>query len=75
MKEVILNPYASSLFNACKKQALPLVHSSPPLELSINEAIPFVTHRAAPVPVHFQEEVTISPIPLEENYQFTLVYF
>ena len=58
LKDWILERYGSSSFNNCNEQPLLLVCLSTPLELFINpKAWPIITHREAPVPFHFQDEV------------------
>ena len=58
LKKWILERYRSSTFNTCNDQQLPLVISSPPLSLFIDPgARPTVVHKAAPVPIHFKDQV------------------
>ena len=54
----IRETYRASSFNTCNNQALPLMKSSPPLELFIDkEAKPVACHKAAQIPVHFKQQV------------------
>ena len=54
LKEV----YASSAFNRCERQPLPVMNGSPPCRLFVDaEAKPFAIHKSRPVPVHWQEQV------------------
>jgi hypothetical protein len=46
IKALIMDHYASSCFNQCKTQPLPLMSSSPPLRLNIDpKAKPVACHR------------------------------
>ena len=57
MKSFLLKYYASTVFNICECQPLPLL-PGPPLRFNIDEdAIPVACHRVTPVPIHFQERV------------------
>ena len=58
LEDFILRYYASSAFNQCEKQPLPLMDGHPPLKLHVDEnAKPFAIHKARPVPLHWQQEV------------------
>merc|ERR1712130_736069 len=58
LKEWILERYKSSSFNVCPHQPLPLVTSSPPMRLYMEEsARPVAIHKAPPVPVHWEAQV------------------
>ena len=58
MKEYILNRFASSAFNTCQRQPLPLMQGSPPLRLHVDpEAKPVAVHQPAQVPLHWEEKV------------------
>ena len=58
LKDWILTQYASSAFNQCSHQPLPLMQSSPPLELHINPKIkPVATHKPRPIPLHWMTNV------------------
>ena len=55
IKEYLLNRYSSSAFNVCEMQALPLMSSSPPLQLHVYpQARPVAVHVPALVPIHWQ---------------------
>ena len=58
IKEYILKRYASSAFNTCQRQPLPLMKNSPPLRLHVNkDAKPVAVRNPAQVPLHWQEAV------------------
>jgi hypothetical protein len=58
IKAAILKHYASSCFNQCETQPLPLMTTAPPLRLNINpEAKPVACHKPRPVPIHWQKQV------------------
>ena len=58
LKKWIQERYASSAFNVCTHQVLPLVNSSPPLRLFVDpDAKPVAVHKPATVPLHFTKEV------------------
>jgi transposase InsO family protein len=58
LQQWILDFYASSAFNQCECQPLPLMQDSPPLKLFIDPAAePVAIHKARPVPIHFQAKV------------------
>ena len=58
LKQWLLNRYASSTFNVCEHQPLPLIQSSPPLQLHVDpEATPTAVHKPSLVPLHWQEPV------------------
>ena len=58
LKEWILDYYKGSSFNKCPHQALPLVKSSPPMQLHLQEdAIPVAIHKSSPVPVNWEDQV------------------
>ena len=75
LKHWILDRYASSTFNVCPHQPLPLMEG-PPVSLMIEDgAKPVVHHTPIPVPLHWQEEVyaglmrdvalgVIEPVPI-----------
>ena len=57
LRDYLLNHYASSTFNTCEHQPLPLMHG-PPLELHVDpKARPFAVHTPASVPIHWAEKV------------------
>ena len=57
LKQYLLDHYASSTFNTCEHQPLPLMHG-PPLELHVDPAAkPFAVHTPASVPIHWSEKV------------------
>ena len=52
-----LPQYASSTFNTCEDQPLPLMHS-PPMRFMVNpDDVPLAHHNPIPVPLHWQDEV------------------
>lgn len=58
LKQYILQRYSSSAFNCCEKQTLPLMDSSPPLRIFVDEnATPVAVHTPCQVPLHWQTEV------------------
>ena len=58
LKRLIEERYAASAFNQCEHQPLPLMTSSPPLQLHVDsKAIPVAVHKAVPVPIHWQQQV------------------
>jgi hypothetical protein len=57
MRGWVLDRYASSTFNTCPHQTLPVM-LGPPVEIHLEEsATPRACHTAATVPVHWQEKV------------------
>ena len=57
LRQYLLDHYASSTFNTCEHQPLPLMHG-PPLELHVDPtAKPFAAYTPASVPVHWAEKV------------------
>ena len=57
MKNLLLKHYASSTFNTCQHQPLPLMHG-PPLELHTDPNVkPQTIYTPASVPVHWKEQV------------------
>ena len=75
LEKWLLDYYASSTFNVCHHQALPMM-SGPPMHLMIDPAsTPVAHHTPIPVPIHWQEEVkagldqdvslgVIEPVPI-----------
>ena len=58
LKDWILKQYASSAFNQCEHQPLPLMRDSPPIKLHVDpKAKPFAIHKSRPVPIHWREQV------------------
>ena len=58
LKGWILQHYASSAFNHCEHQPLPLMRDSPPINLHVDpNAKPIAIHKARPVPIHWREQV------------------
>ena len=58
LKQFLLNRYASSTFNVCGHQPLPLLKGSPPLKLHVDpNARPRAVHTPAVVPLHWQAAV------------------
>jgi hypothetical protein len=57
LRQWLLDFYASSTFNVCPHNRLPLM-AGPPLALMVDpEARPVAIHTPIPVPIHWQEEV------------------
>ena len=77
LQQYLLDHYASSTFNTCEHQALPLM-DSPPMRLMINpDATPTAYHSPIPVPLHWQDAVkagldrdvrlgVLEPVPIGE---------
>ena len=77
LRQWLLRYYASSSFNTCDHQTLPMMEG-PPLRLMINpNAEPVAFHSPIPVPLHWQEDVkagldqdtrlgVIEPVPIGE---------
>ena len=73
----LLNYYASSTFNTCEHQPLPLMDTLP-MKLMVNpDATPIAHHSPIPVPLHWQDEVkagldrdvelgVLEPVPVGE---------
>ena len=58
LKQFLLDRYASSAFNTCSQQPLPLIKGSPPLKLHVDpNAKPAAVHVAPQVPLHWQAPV------------------
>ena len=58
LKSYILERYASSAFNCCEQQALPLMDSAPPLRLFVDEqATPVAALTPSKVPLHWAKDV------------------
>ena len=57
LEKFLLGYYASSTFNVCPHQPLPMM-SGPPMKLMVDpNAIPVAHHKAIPVPIHFKDKV------------------
>ena len=57
MEEWLLHRFASSTFNTCPHRPLPCM-TGPPVEIHLEDGvIPRAVHTAAPVPIHWQEQV------------------
>ncbi len=77
LQQWLLDYYASSTFNTCEHQPLPLMHG-PPMHLMVNpDAPPVAHHTPIPVPLHWQEDVkagldrdvalgVLEPVPIGE---------
>jgi hypothetical protein len=77
LQQWLLDHYASSTFNTCEHQPLPLMQS-PPMRLMVNpDAVPVAHHNPIPVPLHWQNEVkagldrdvelgVLEPVPVGE---------
>ena len=58
LEDWIREKYASSAFNQCSHQPLPLIKSSPPLKLYVDEsARPVAVHKPVPIPMHWMKQV------------------
>jgi hypothetical protein len=58
LKQFLMDSFASSTFNVCEHQTLPMLQSSPPLRLHVDpSAKPVAVHRPSAVPLHWQEPV------------------
>ena len=58
LKKYILDRFQSSAFNCCEHQPLPLMDSSPPLRLFVEDkAVPVAVHTPSQVPLHWQADV------------------
>ena len=56
-KSVILEHYASSAFNRCTRQKLPLMKGEPLPIPTRTDARPFAVHQHIPIPLHFRDRV------------------
>ena len=77
LQQWLLDYYATSTFNTCEHQPLPLMHG-PPMRLMVNpDATPVAHHTPIPVPLHWQEDVkagldrdvalgVLEPVPIGE---------
>ena len=58
LKQYILERYATSAFNCCEHQPLPLMTDAPPLRIFVDpEASPVAVTSPGPVPLHWEEQV------------------
>ena len=58
LKQWVLDRYASSAFNQCEHQQLPLMKDSPPIQLHVDPtAKPVAIHKPRPVPIHWRDKV------------------
>ena len=58
LKEFILKRYASSAFNTCEKQVLPLMDTAPPLRLHVDkQATPIAAMNPGTIPIHWATDV------------------
>ena len=58
LKQYILDRFASSAFNTCEYQEIPLMNGSPPLRLHVDpKAIPVAVHTPVQVPIHYKDAV------------------
>ena len=77
MRAWLLERYKGSTFNKCPHQKLPVMHG-PPVEIHLQDGVkPLACHKAASVPLHWQEKVhadlkrdealgVIEPVPMGE---------
>ena len=57
LKELLLSHYASSTFNTCSQQSLPLMHG-PPLEFALKrDAVPKAIYTPSVVPRHWEDKI------------------
>ena len=50
--------YASSTFNVCKHQPLPMMRGAEPMRIYLkDDAVPVAVHRPSPIPAHWQQKV------------------
>ena len=78
LQKWIEDKYASSAFNQCCHQELPLVTGLPPLRLHVDpDKTPVATHTPISIPIHWQKQVkeeldrdcrlgVLEPVPLDE---------
>ena len=60
LRDWILDRYASSAFNQCEHQPLPLMRDSPPIQLHEDpKAKPYVIHKPHPLPIELDRDVRI----------------
>ena len=57
LKETLLKHYASSSFNRCTRQILPMMKGEPLRIHTKPDAIPIAVHSPIPVPIHWREQV------------------
>ena len=58
LEKWIRESYASSAFNQCSHQPLPLIKSTPPLQLHVDpKAKPIATHKPVPIPINWMKDV------------------
>ncbi len=58
VREWLLDYYASSTFNTCEHQLLPMMKGVPPMRILMKDgAEPVAVHRPAAIPAHWQEKV------------------
>ena len=58
LKEFILNHYASSAFNTCEHQPLPMMETAPPLRLFVDpQATPVAVSTPSTIPLHWVDQV------------------
>ena len=77
LQQYLLDHYATSMFNTCEHQALPLMDSLPMRLMIDPNAISVTHHSPIPVPLHWQDAVKVGldrdvrlgvlePIPIGE---------
>ena len=67
VQQWFLDTYASSSFNVCTQQLLPLMTGLPPLRIHIkDDAMPVAIHKPSTIPVHWAEQVKAE---LEQDIQ------
>ena len=58
LEKWIIERYASSCFNKCENQPLPLMKGSPPLVLHVDDEVkPTVVSKPAIIPAHWSDQV------------------
>ena len=71
VQEWLLDTYASSAFNTCPHQPLPLMTGLPPLRLIIKDNVePVAVHRPSSIPAHWVEQVRLE---LERDIQLGVI--
>ena len=78
LEDWIKERYAGSAFNQCSHQPLPLIKSTPPLRLYVEETTrPVAVHKPVPIPMHWMKAVkeqldkdvrlgVLEPVPVGE---------
>ena len=84
LKQYLLKTFASSTFNVCHNQPLPLMKDQPPVRLLVDpKATPVAAHVPAKLPIHWREGVkegldrdvklgVIRPVPVNTPSEWTM---